>query len=159
MHSKNVVHRDLKLDNILVDGNDNVKIIDYGFATSCNKNEKLSYYCGTPHYMDPDLIQKKNYYAHAADVWATGVILFILLSGKMPFYAEFEGDLVRRVQGGKFAWPRNFRQGSVNIEEQLSSQVKNLIKRIFEPNPELRLSAEQLLKEGWFNKIFIWSIK
>ena len=97
MHSKDIVHRDLKLDNILVDNSDQVKLIDFGFATKCESKEKLSFFCGTPHYMDPDLVQKKAYYGHASDVWALGVILFIILSGKMPFFAEFEADLFRKI--------------------------------------------------------------
>ena len=101
MHSKSLVHRDLKLDNVLVDTNDKVKIIDFGFATGCLANEKLNFYCGTPHYMDPDLSQKRHYKGQAADIWALGVILFILLTGKMPFYGEFEADLYRKIATGK----------------------------------------------------------
>lgn len=97
MHSRNVVHRDLKLDNILVDTKDRVKIIDFGFATKCDVNEKLSFFCGTPHYMDPDLVRKNHYSGHAADVWALGVILFTLLTGRMPYFAEFEADLFRKI--------------------------------------------------------------
>ena len=62
MHEAAVCHRDLKLDNILLDGNDQVKLIDFGFATKCEKNEKLSFFCGTPHYMDPDLAMKRHCY-------------------------------------------------------------------------------------------------
>lgn len=60
MHSINVVHRDLKMDNIIVDENNNnmIKIIDFGFATACSKNEKLGVQCGTTHYMCPDLVKK-----------------------------------------------------------------------------------------------------
>ena len=89
MHSINVVHRDLKLDNILVDDNNNdkIKIIDFGFATACRKDEKLNVQCGTTHYMCPDLVRKHPVYCQAADVWACGVILYILVVGKMPFFA------------------------------------------------------------------------
>jgi MAP/microtubule affinity-regulating kinase len=116
MHENDIAHRDLKLDNILVDGNDLVKLIDFGFATKCVINEKLSFFCGTPHYMDPDLAMKKHYFGQAADVWALGVILFTLLSGKMPFFAEFEEDLFRRIQNAKYQWPRNYRQNAKNVE-------------------------------------------
>ena len=109
MHENNVCHRDLKLDNILIDGNDHIKLIDFGFATKCERSERLTFFCGTPHYMDPDLARKKGYYGHAADVWACGVILFTLLSGKMPFFAECEEDLFRRIKNVKYQWPRNYR--------------------------------------------------
>ena len=61
-HSKNVVHRDLKLDNVLIDEKGNIKLIDFGFCEKCAPTQKLSLYCGTPHYMDPDICQKKDYY-------------------------------------------------------------------------------------------------
>ena len=61
MHSNSLVHRDLKLENILISDEKVVKIIDFGFATICGENSKLSMYCGTPCYMDPDLIKNKKY--------------------------------------------------------------------------------------------------
>jgi len=65
MHSCNIVHRDLKLENVLINEENNenqVKIIDFGFATQCKKDQKLSLPCGTHHYMDPDLIRKRDYF-------------------------------------------------------------------------------------------------
>lgn len=109
MHECGIVHRDLKLDNILVDGRDRIKLIDYGFATKCGPSERLTFFCGTAPYMDPDLASKKPANGHAADVWALGVILFNLLSGRMPFFADFEADLFRRIQAAKYQWPRNYR--------------------------------------------------
>lgn len=61
MHSQNIVHRDLKLDNILIDDNKNIKLIDFGFSVCANSESKLVLFCGTPHYMDPDLAKKKEY--------------------------------------------------------------------------------------------------
>ena len=59
MHSKSIVHRDLKLENILYNPNNGeIKIIDFGFGIKCDKNEKLNSFCGTPHYMDPDLVKR-----------------------------------------------------------------------------------------------------
>jgi serine/threonine protein kinase len=121
LHSQNVVHRDLKLDNILVDEQKRVKLIDFGFAVNCSKDQKLSLFCGTPHYMDPDIARKQDYGGHAADVWALGVLLFILLTGKLPFFGEFEGDLFRKIQKAKFDFPK-----------EVSPQSKNLIRKIFQ---------------------------
>ena len=61
MHEREVINRDLKLDNILIDGDDKLKLIDFGFATKCAKKEKMSNFCGTPQYLDPDLAMKKAY--------------------------------------------------------------------------------------------------
>jgi len=149
MHSKSIVHRDLKLDNILINQMDEVKLIDFGFAVKCDQKEKLTTFCGTPHYMDPDLVKKHPYYGQGADVWALGVILFILLTGRLPFFAEFEADLFRKIQGAKYQYPRNYRQGSENVSNTLSSGVKQIIKRILEPNVNLRPTAQQLLDDPW----------
>ena len=104
MHSKGYAHRDLKLDNILMEsvGAKQVKIIDFGFSLKVGQTEKLTTYCGTPHYMDPDLARKVPVNAFAADIWACGVILYIILTGTLPFYGEFEADLFRKIQNGKF---------------------------------------------------------
>jgi MAP/microtubule affinity-regulating kinase len=107
LHENEIVHRDLKLDNILVDPQDNhrIKIIDFGFSIKAAADQKLSLFCGTPHYMDPDISRKKDYNGHAADVWALGVILFILVTGKLPFFGDFEQDLFRKIQAAKYVFP------------------------------------------------------
>ena len=103
MHSKGFAHRDLKLDNILMDAvTKQIKIIDFGFSLKAGYNEKLHVHCGTPHYMDPDLARKVPYNGLAADVWACGIILYIILVGWLPFAGEFEADLFRKIQSGKF---------------------------------------------------------
>ena len=102
MHERGYAHRDLKLDNILMDAaSKKVMIIDFGFSLQANEETKLTSYCGTPHYMDPDLVKKQPYSGPAADIWAAGVILFIILVGKLPFFGEFEADLYRKIQSGK----------------------------------------------------------
>ena len=110
MHSVSVVHRDLKLDNILINHKGEIKLIDFGFATKCVHNEKLAANCGTPQYMDPDLARKQPYLGQAADVWALGVILFILITSKFPFHAEFEHDLFRKIINAKYQFPVDMNQ-------------------------------------------------
>ena len=95
MHNLSIVHRDLKLENILIneDANNLIKIIDFGFSTSVRPDQKLSIYCGTPCYMDPDLARKRKYSGFAADVWALGVILYIILTGGIPFFGNNEIEM------------------------------------------------------------------
>ncbi len=85
-HAKGVSHRDLKLENILL-GTDmrTVKLIDFGFSIWVKKEGKLKVFCGTPTYMAPEIISRPEYEGPPTDVWALGVILYVLLCGQFPF--------------------------------------------------------------------------
>lgn len=86
MHCRNISHRDMKPDNIIYNPTTGVvKIIDFGFATI--SRERLRVFCGTPSYMSPEIVSKKEYSGPAADIWACGVILYVLLCGCTPFKA------------------------------------------------------------------------
>lgn len=85
LHSKNVYHRDIKLENIIIDENNNIKIIDFGFGASEPKTKLLSFFCGTPSYMPPEIVLKKDYLGSQADIWSIGILLFTLLCGSFPF--------------------------------------------------------------------------
>lgn len=99
MHKRQICHRDIKLDNLIIDPtNGLVKIIDFGFAQSCK--ERLKVYCGTPSYMLPELIQKKEYSGADADLWAAGVVLYTMLTGMLPFRGKDEKEAKRRIQRG-----------------------------------------------------------
>ena len=84
-HAQNIVHRDIKLENIILDDKLNVKIIDFGFSIIIPKNKKLNVFCGTPSYMAPEILSKEFYSGFLADVWALGIVLFIMLCGNFPF--------------------------------------------------------------------------
>ena len=85
LHSQNIAHRDIKLENILLDEKQSIKLIDFGFSIISQKDKLLNIYCGTPTYMSPELAMKKNYQGWQADVWALGVLLYVLLCGRFPF--------------------------------------------------------------------------
>ncbi len=98
LHSKNIVHRDIKPQNILVKidkcnpGHEQLKLIDYGFSTlskflfiAANKSRKLNAICGTPNFMAPELLSSKEYFGEKADVWSFGVVTFVMAEGRHPF--------------------------------------------------------------------------
>lgn len=105
-----------------VAGINQIKIIDFGFATNCGPDVKLSMFCGTPCYMDPDLTRDKKYYGQAVDVWACGVILFLMLNGQLPFYSDNQQDLSRKIQNAKYSIPPN---------RQVSKAARDLIAKMF----------------------------
>ena len=84
-HGKNIIHRDVKLENILLDEENKVKLIDFGFSIIASEEHKLNIYCGTPSYMAPEIAGKVQYKGGPTDVWSVGIILFILLCGCFPF--------------------------------------------------------------------------
>ena len=84
-HSKNIVHRDIKMENILIDEQRQIKLIDFGFSVQISLDNKLNIYCGTPSYMAPEIHSRKDYYGPPVDVWALGVMLFAMSCGRFPF--------------------------------------------------------------------------
>lgn len=85
LHSINVCHRDMKLENVIIDDQNNVKIIDFGFGSCGQQTKLLSFFCGTPSYMPPEIVMKKDYLGSSADIWSIGILLFTLLTGSFPF--------------------------------------------------------------------------
>ena len=84
-HRAGIYHRDIKTENILIDRNKKIKVIDFGFSVKSTPNTKLTLFCGTPNYMSPEIILKKEYYGGPSDSWALGVLLFVIACGYFPF--------------------------------------------------------------------------
>lgn len=155
MHDQRVIHRDLKLENILIDRKTKqTKLIDFGFATEVESiNEtKLPYQCGTPIYMSPEMAKKQDHFGGPADVWALGVILFILLTGKMPFHGAYEDDLFRKIQQVKYKWPPVLTDEKNQLTE-ISAGAKNLVRRIFSMDQHRRPTAEAILNDPWLKSV------
>jgi len=141
-HANSICHRDMKLENIIVDEKKKVKIIDFGFGASGPKNKLLNFFCGTPSYMPPEIVQKKEYLGNFVDIWSCGILLYTLLCGAFPFKALSEKELY-----GKIA------KGVYNLPTYLSNEAKTLIKKILVINPTSRPTAEDILKDNWFTNI------
>ena len=100
LHSKNISHRDIKLENMLMDDTKNIKVIDFGFATTSLK--PLNVFCGTPNYMAPEIVAKKEYLGAPADIWACGIVLYVMLAGKFPFKGIDDKSLYVKIKSGNF---------------------------------------------------------
>lgn len=131
-HDQKICHRDLKLENVLVDSNGKVKIIDFGFSAKCS--QKLQNFCGTPPYMAPELAAKVPYRGEPADMWALGVMLYLMLFGKFPFRATSEKELYRLIQQGKFELGNN-----------VSPLARDTVTQLLKCNTKERATANQIL--------------
>jgi|TARA_B110001450_G_scaffold255228_1_gene282248 serine/threonine protein kinase len=106
LHSRGIAHRDVKLDNILIEDKTNmIKVIDFGFAAFCTNQQKLKIFCGTPSYMAPELVRKHEYDGRQVDMWALGVLLFALLAGAFPFRGQSESELYSKIQRAQIKYP------------------------------------------------------
>jgi len=144
MHSRRVVHRDLKLENILVDDNLNLKLADFGFA--CYKNiDTLKSYRGTMTYMAPEIKEGKQYAGSQVDMFSIGVILFIIVQGIFPFKEarkeEYFYNLIMQGQNDTYFQKVN--------GTDLSDDFKDLILRFFAFDGNTRITLDQIRAHPW----------
>ena len=92
-HGKNILHRDIKLDNILLAWNGEVKIGDFGVSKVVKRGEIMNEQCGTPAYIAPEILMDKGYSGFSADLWSAGVVLYAMLYGTVPFKANNMSEL------------------------------------------------------------------
>ncbi|XP_055995253.1 MAP/microtubule affinity-regulating kinase 3-like isoform X5 [Ostrea edulis] len=139
-HQKHIVHRDLKAENLLLDGDMNIKIADFGFSNEFVPGNKLDTFCGSPPYAAPELFQGKKYDGPEVDVWSLGVILYTLVSGSLPFDGQNLKELRERVLRGKY-----------RIPFYMSTDCENLLKKFLVLNPTKRVCLENIMKDKWMN--------
>ena len=129
MHARNISHRDVKPENIIYNPSTGmIKIIDFGFA--CISKERLRVFCGTPSYMCPEIVGNQAYSGAAADVWACGVMLYALLTGTVPFKAQTEKELFRKIQRGVYSYALQSYNQMVNSKATYPSQLASFDTRI-----------------------------
>uniref|UniRef100_A0A0K0G4B9 phosphorylase kinase n=1 Tax=Strongyloides venezuelensis TaxID=75913 RepID=A0A0K0G4B9_STRVS len=144
LHSLNIVHRDLKLENILCITESRVVISDFGFAKQLKKGELLRDLFGTPGYLAPETLKCQMYedhpgYSLEVDNWALGVIMYTMLAGHAPFYHRKQLIMMRMIQEGKFEFLKD-------QWENVSVHAKDLISNLLVVDVEKRLTAEKALE-------------
>ena len=137
-----VVHRDIKPENLLLDNKNNIKIVDFGLSNSYPKNELLTTACGSPCYAAPEMINGEKYYGLKADIWSSGIVLYAMLCGYLPFEESDNEKLYKKITAGKFKTP-NF----------LSESAKDFLHRVLDVDPKSRITIPQMKKHPWFNQI------
>ena len=147
-HKLKIIHRDLKPENILIskknkNGFNLVKVIDFGTAIIFNKNKNDKSLSGSVYYISPEVLSKNRNYTEKCDVWSCGIIMYILLTGLPPFNGDSDEEIVTKIKNGRFnmdkyPWPI------------ISSQAKDLIKKLLEFDPHKRVTAEEALSHPWF---------
>ncbi|ORX89742.1 hypothetical protein K493DRAFT_232569 [Basidiobolus meristosporus CBS 931.73] len=110
-HSYNITHRDIKIENILVDKRDNIKLIDFGLANFYNRNAVLKTACGSLPYTAPEILRGEPYVGPEVDIWSLGVVLFVMVSGYLPFGDPSKPKNLERVMTGKVKYPSNISFG------------------------------------------------
>eukprot|EP00803_Ostreobium_quekettii_P006140 evm.model.scf_58.12 EVM.evm.TU.scf_58.12 scf_58:110984-115751(+) len=161
-HGHRVAHRDLKLDNTLLDVSDPpiIKICDFGFAKHYEDNSNMFTQIGTPVYMSPELISSKRgrvgYDGVKADVWASGVMLFVMLLGMFPYEHSEHPDpntsaaqIEVWLQQIKQKWRENSRVKDAAV--RLSPECRDLLDKVFELNEKRRCGVEDIKRHAWFN--------
>ena len=145
-HQNNIVHRDLKPENILMDNDTDdltIKLIDWGCAQTIKSAKQSKQADGTAYYIAPEVL--KGEYDEKCDIWACGVIFYILLCGYPPFNGETDDEIYEAVLSGKFQFPEE-------DWDQVSQDAKDLIKKMLTKDPKKRISALYSMQDVWFKK-------
>lgn len=144
-HQNGVAHRDVKPQNLLLDAEGNLKVSDFGLAALPEqlRNGLLQTSCGTPAYTAPEVFGRRGYDGSKADAWSCGVILYVLLSGALPFDDSNLATMYKKIHRRDYQFP-----------DCITKPARYLIYQLLDPNPETRMSMEKLTTTSWFRKSF-----
>ncbi|KAF2761723.1 protein kinase kin1 [Pseudovirgaria hyperparasitica] len=142
-HRNSIVHRDLKIENILISKTGDIKIIDFGLSNLFSPKSHLKTFCGSLYFAAPELLQAKQYTGPEVDIWSFGIVLYVLVCGKVPFDDQSMPQLHAKIKKGYVEYP-----------PWLSAECKNLISRMLVTDPRQRASLSEILNHPWITKGF-----
>ncbi|GJP42197.1 hypothetical protein CLOM_g1794 [Closterium sp. NIES-68] len=146
LHAQGIMHRDVKPENVLLrreDDDADIAIIDYGVSVFFNPGETFSEIVGSPFYISPEVLHES--YGPESDIWAAGVILFVLLSGALPFWGDSDEGVFRAILE-RSVEEEVEREG---VWESVSEEAKDLVLRMLTRDAALRISADEILEHPW----------
>ena len=139
IHKLRICHRDLKPENIILTLNNEIKLIDFGLSNFYNKNQLLKTPCGSPLYAAPELLKGKKYSGLKIDIWSCGIILYLMVTGNLPFNDNNEISLFKQIIKGKYFIP-----------SFVSKNCSDLIKKMLITNPLKRITLNEIKEHSWF---------
>lgn len=140
-HKNYIYHRDLKTENILVDDSKKQTLLDFGFSIMQKFPSKLNLFCGTPNYMSPEIILKKEYYGGPSDVWALGILLYRITAGYFPFVGKSDKELHKKIVELEFTY-----------SSRASDSLRSLQSKIFCFDPQKRFTVTDIINSPWMQK-------
>ena len=150
IHKHNIVHRDIKPENLLLKENNILTIIDFGLSNQYQPGGLLLTPCGSPCYAAPEMILGRYYSGLMVDIWSSGIVLYAMVCGYLPFEDKNNDKLYKKILSGHF-----------EIPDRLSPNCKDLITKILKVNPKKRIKLEEIMKHPflkngmeWYNNIF-----
>ncbi|KAK5961494.1 serine/threonine protein kinase KIN2 PWA37_001355 [Arxiozyma heterogenica] len=148
LHGNNIVHRDLKIENIMISTSGEIKIIDFGLSNVYDLHKQLHTFCGSLYFAAPELLKANPYTGPEVDVWSFGVVLYVLVCGKVPFDDEVSSVLHEKIK-----------QGHVEYPNHLSIEVISLLSKMLVVDPSKRASLRQVIDHPWMNRGYDSKVK
>ncbi|KAJ1959380.1 Serine/threonine-protein kinase [Dipsacomyces acuminosporus] len=143
-HHNSIVHRDLKIENILISANGNIKLIDFGLSNLYSPRSHLSTFCGSLYFAAPELLNAQPYIGPEVDLWSFGVVLYVLVCGKVPFDDQSMPALHAKIKRGHVEYPG-----------WLSTECKHLLSRLLVVVPQRRATMGEVIRHPWMCKGYV----